>query len=190
MLTPEGRAYKEALDAAIAKRIEGFKEEQRELLEELASVGVELDLVNDLPMWPSKDYAHTLPILAKHIHRNYSQGTLASIARSMSMKQAGPYWDELVKLYRRQPEHREPGPGDFGMALAVAITGSMPAERLDDLIELIKTPGLPNRVLLLTPIQRRRSRHPRIAELVEELRHDPVFAKEINRWKGVKRQPH
>lgn len=190
MLTPEGRAYKEALDADIASRIEGFKDEQRELLEELANVGIKLELVNDLPMWPSKDYAHALPILAKHIHRTYSQGTLESLARGMGMKQAATYWDELVALYRQQPEHRAHGPGDFGMGLAVAVSSSVPNDRLDDLIELIKTPGLPNRVLLLMPIRRLRSRQPRLAELVEELRHDPIFAKEINRWKGAKRQPH
>ncbi|GAA0903499.1 hypothetical protein KR767_16445 [Luteibacter anthropi] len=190
MLTPEGRARREAQDERIKKRIEGFRVEQRELLDELAAAGVSLEIVNDLPNWPSSDYVHTLPILARHLHRPYSQGTLASLARSMGMKEAAPYWDELVTLYRQQPEKSDPDVSDFGMGLAVAISASVPPSRLDELVELIKTPGLPNRVLLLGPIQRRRSRNRKYAELIEELRHDPVFSREIQRWKGMRRKSH
>ena len=105
------------------------------MLDEIRAAGVTLEIVNELPNWPSSAYAHTLPILMRHLHRPYSQGTLAALARSMGMKEAAPYWDELIALRRRSP-------------------------------------------------------NPEFAELVEELRHDPVFARGIQRWKGIGKVPH
>lgn len=175
------------LDAAIAARVDLMKSEQARLLRELSSVGVHVQLVSDLNRWENKSYAHVLPILARHLHGAYSCGTLSSIARAMAMREAYPYWDELVSLYTSQPSVRPEGPGDFSMALGVAVSASFRPERMADLIDLLRTQGLRNRVLLLTPLRRRRSRDPYIAQVLEELRHDPDLSKEINSWKGMKK---
>jgi hypothetical protein len=189
-LSPEGKAKQEALGAEIDRRLKAAAEEQVDLLHELAKAGVNVELVNYLPNWPNDAYKHALPVLAKHIAMPYSQGTLESLARAMAMREAAPYWDLLVDLYKKQPAAKSPEPGDFGMGLAAAVSASVPKGRLDELMELIKNPELRSRVLLLRPLQRRRNREPRIASFLEELRHDPEFSVEINSWKGMRRKPN
>ncbi|MDR6937330.1 hypothetical protein [Luteibacter sp. 3190] len=183
MLTEEGKKRRDALDAEIAERIAAFKVEQREMLEQLAEVGVNVDMVNQLPNVPTSDYVQALPILMEHLRREYSEGTLASLARSLATKEASGYWDELVAMYMASPDRPSKGPGNLAMALAAAVAAACPKDRLGDLEALVKNQRLPHRVLLLTPFKKRRGRDPAVASLIEELRHDPALAKEIARWK-------
>ena len=188
MLTEEGKKYKEELEARIAKRIEAFKAEQRELISELAQVGVNVDIVNRLPSIPTSEYRHAIPILMEHLRRDYSDGTLESLARSLATKEAAKYWDEIVAMYKASATRKAQGPGDLPMGLAAAVAAACPPGRLGDLIALVKDPKLPNRVLLLTPLRKRRAKDPEIARLIDELRHDPELAKEINSWKVLPSQ--
>jgi hypothetical protein len=89
----------------------------------------------------SSAYKHALPVLAKHIVMPHSQETLESLARSMAMKEAAPYRDLLVDLYKGQPAATPPGPGDFGMGLVAAVSAALPKGRFDELMDLIKTPA-------------------------------------------------
>lgn len=176
-----------ALDDAIAARIDFARSEQSEMRKELAEAGVHIDLVHELLRWENKSYSHALPILARHLHLNYTNSTREFIARAMAMKESHPYWDELVRLYLAEPADRPKGPGDVSMGLAVAISSSVHPSRMGDLIELLRMQHLRNRALLLMPLRRRRTRDPHIAEVLEELRHDPDLSKEINSWKGMKK---
>jgi hypothetical protein len=188
MLTEEGKKVRAALDAELAERAAAFKVEQREMLKELAEVGVEIDMVNRLPNRATADYVQALPILMKHLRRDYSEGTLASLARSLATKEAGKYWDELVAMYRRWADRTPTGPGNFAMALAVAVSAACPPSRINELIDLLRDRRLPDRVLLLAPLRKRRGRDPAIAQVIEELRHDPALSKEIGSWKVLKSQ--
>ena len=192
MLTEEGKKYKEELEARIAARVEAFKIEQRDLLEELAQVGVQVDMVNRLPNVATSNYRHAIPILMKHLRRDYSDGTLASLARSLATKEAQEYWDEFVAMYKKFSTRENNGVGDVAMALAAAIAAACPPDRLGDLVELSKDQALPYRALLLTPLKKKRGRDIKIAEIIEELRRDPALAKEINSWKILPGQqvPH
>ncbi|WP_448100169.1 hypothetical protein [Luteibacter jiangsuensis] len=183
MLTEEGKKRRDALDAEITERIAAFKVEQRKMLEELAEIGIHVEMVNRLPNLPTSDYVQALPILIKHLRREYSEGTLASLARSLAAKDASEYWDELVAMYLASAHRISTGPGNLAMALAAAVAAACPKNRLDDLTNLVKNQRLPHRVLLLTPFKKRRGRDPAVARLIEELRHDPALAKEIGRWK-------
>ncbi|WP_413624393.1 hypothetical protein [Luteibacter sp. Lutesp34] len=183
MLTEEGKKRRAALDAEIAERVAAFKVEQREMLEELAEIGVHVEMVNHLPNLPTSDYVQALPILMKHLRRDYSEGTLASLARSLAAKEASEYWDELVAMCLASADRPSTGPGNLAMALAAAVAAACPKNRLDDLTNLVKNQRLPHRVLLLTPFKKRRGRDSAVARLIEELRHDPALAKEIGRWK-------
>lgn len=188
MLTEEGKKYKAKLDAEIADRIAAFKVEQREMLDELAEVGVVVDMVNRLPNISTQTYVHALPILMKHLRRDYSDGTRASLARSLATKEASKYWDELVAMYRKSPDRPSTGTSHVSMALAAAISAACPKARINELIELVKDVRLPHRVLLLTPLRKRRGRDLAVAQLIDELRHDPALAKEINSWKVLPSQ--
>jgi hypothetical protein len=74
------------------------------------------------------------------------------------------------------------------MALTAAVSAACPPDRINDLIDLLKDPRLPNRALLFTPLRKRRGRDPAIAQVIEELRHDPALSKEIGSWKILKSQ--
>lgn len=188
MVTEEGQKKQAALRAEIAERVAGYKREQQQLLAELASVGVHIDMVNRLPMVPTKDYVQAIPILAKHLKKEYSEATLESLARTLATQEAKQYWDDLVELYRHNRDRVREGSGDFTMGLAAAVAAACPPARLDELIELVRDPGLPHRVLLLTPLRKRRGKDPKIAQLIEELRHDPALTKEISSWKVLSSQ--
>ncbi|MGF6712706.1 hypothetical protein QFZ41_003670 [Luteibacter sp. W1I16] len=188
MVTEEGKKKQAALQAEIAKRVAGYKREQEQLLGELASVGVHIDMVNRLPMVPTKDYVQAIPILARHLRKTYSEATLESLARTLATQEAKQYWDELVEMYRSNRNRVREGSGDFTMGLAAAVAAACPPGRLDELIELVRDTELPHRVLLLTPLRKRRGKDPKIAQLIDELRHDPALAKEINSWKILSKQ--
>lgn len=93
MLTEEGKKLRAARDAEIAERVAAFKIEQRELLKELAEVGVVIHRVNRLSGRTVAENVQAMPILMKHLRRDYSEGTLDSLARSLASKEAGGYWD-------------------------------------------------------------------------------------------------
>lgn len=42
------------------------------------------------------------------------------------MKEAAPYWDLLVDLYKRQLTAKSLGPSDFGMGLAAEVFAALP----------------------------------------------------------------
>ncbi|MET4676267.1 MULTISPECIES: hypothetical protein [unclassified Luteibacter] len=183
MLTAEGRKYKAELEARIEARIAAFKIEQRELLEELASVGIRVDIVNRLTHVSASTFRHALPIILNHLKRHYSAGTLESLARLLARKEAQPRWDDIVSMYKASAGQKNEGPGDVNMALAAAVAASCPPRRIPELIELLRDHALPNRVLLLAPIRRRRGTNRGIADVIAELRHDPELSIEINSWK-------
>jgi len=178
------------LDDAIMARTERLTSEQAILRRDLAEASVQVGTVGELVMRENRSYLHASPILVRHLHGDYSEGTLESIARALAMKESYPYWDELVELYVSQPSCEPAGPGDFSMGLAAAISASIRPERMGDLIDLLKNRRLRNRALLLTPLRRRSPRDPKIAAVLEELRHDPDLSREINSWKGMKKAPN
>jgi ABC-type lipoprotein export system ATPase subunit len=188
MLTEEGKKVRAALDAELAERAAAFKVEQREMLKELAEVGIEIDMVNLLSRRTVAENVQAMPILMKHLRRDYSEGTLDSLARSLAIKEAGEYWDELVAMYRQSADRTPTGAGNFAMALADAVSEACPPSRINELIDLLRDRRLPHRVLLLTPLRKRRGRDPAIAQVIEELRHDPALSKEIGSWKILKSQ--
>lgn len=185
-MTEEGK--KQALSVEIETRIAQFKAEQEDMLRELSEVGVHVEMVNQLPNLSTAEYVQALPILMSHLRKEYSDGTIASLARSLATKEARRYWDELIAMYRRSADRPPKGPGNVPMALAAAVSATCPPDRLGDLVELIKDQTLPNRVLLLRPLKERRGRDSKIAEIMEELRRDPALAKEINSWKVLRGQ--
>jgi hypothetical protein len=188
MLTAEGKKHKEELEARIAARVEAFKIEQRELLEELTQAGVKVDMVHRLPNVPTSDYRHAIPILMKHLRRDYSVGTVASLARSLATKEAQEYWDEFVAMYKESSTQEGDGAGDVSMALAAAVAASCPPKRMSELVDLLRDRRLPYRAMLLGPLRKKRGKDAEIAHVLDDLCHDPELATEINSWKVLPAQ--
>ncbi|WP_132146241.1 hypothetical protein [Luteibacter rhizovicinus] len=186
-MTPEERAARlRAYEDVVRERIAKWKVEQADLIRELAQEGVDVELVQDLMNRPN-NYVHVLPILAKHLQRSYSQLTQEAISRSMAMREAHPYWDLFARLYRALPPTNPAEQGQPEDGLAVALSFSMPKEKLLEMIDLVSDPHFgPSRVLLIQAL--RRSRDPRAAEAIERLRDDPGLSKEIATWRRRKKR--
>ncbi|TCV92070.1 hypothetical protein EC912_10862 [Luteibacter rhizovicinus] len=185
-MTPEERAARmRAYEDVVRERIAKWKVEQADLIRELAQEGVVVELVQDLMNRPN-NYVHVLPILAKHLQRPYSQLTQEAISRSMAMRKAHPYWDLFARLYRALPPTNPAEQGQPEDGLAVALSSSMPKEKLPELIELLSDQRLgESRVLLLRAL--RRSRDPLAKEAIDRLKDDPALTKEIHSWRRRKK---
>lgn len=144
---------KELREAAAAEWDRLKREEQARdeapIVAELQQAGVEVssvwDIVNakiSLPL--------AMPVLRKHLEQDYPPKVREGIARAMSDGAARPYWDDLVRLYRRETDEYVKD------ALAVALCGAAGSEEFDELISLTLDPAHgKSRVVLIWALERR-----------------------------------
>jgi len=164
-------------------------EEERSVVNDLRESGAGIKSVWDLVNSRS-GYPHLVPILMKHLQLPYSDRTKSGIARALAVRAAREYWDFLVQLYLDAKQGRGPVFPDeetefelgFKDALACALSGAATEINLPQLIELAKNPANGESRLLLIGCLRR-SKAAIAKEAVEQLRHDPQLAKEINSWR-------
>lgn len=174
------------------RRARLWKQEQKHLLADLAQVGIEVQTVWDL-LSASSPYPGAIPVLLHHLQLPYSDRTKDGIARALARDypEVRSAWPVLVDAYRRAPSGQgviAPGdPEEFrlgakdGLACALAVVAT--DDELEELIELIRDPGLgDSRILLLRALRVRRRKNRWIQEIVAELAIDPVFRKEIAAW--------
>lgn len=153
-------------DAKREQLAAGWREAEKPLLEELRRAGVGVDSTWDL-VNTSDPYPEALPILLEHLRRDYPDRVREGMARALAVQPAGYAWDELVSLYRQEPDGTDAKDG-----LAVAVSGAFPSERFDDLIELAKDREQGrSRILLLRAISR--LRRPEATAALRELASDP-----------------
>ena len=170
------------------QRIEAIRAEQRVILNELLSKGIRVHILQDLISMPTSDYEVGFAILLRHLQLPYSEGTRETIARALAVKEAAPHWDTLRKIYQETPAPVERGIGDAKDGLAAALTGSMPADRVDKMIELVKDTGNgSSRLLLLRAL--RRSRQQRARDAIDQVADDPDLCQEIASWRKRKKSP-
>lgn len=144
---------KELREAAAAEWDRLVREElardEATVVQDLRSVGVNVnsvwDMVNRKESFPS-----AVPVLRKHLELSYPPKVREGIARAMSESAARPYWNDLVRLYKRESE------GPVKDALAVALCGAAGPEQFDDLIALSLDPANgTSRVVLIWTLERR-----------------------------------
>lgn len=156
--------------------------EERELVEDLAAVGVQTssawDLVNQ-----ANDYDQGVPVLIKHLHRDYTDRTKEGIARALAIPAASAFWSELVDEFKKAIREDKP---DTTMGLAVALGNIIRSKNHTDkqvaeALEIIGDPQFgPNRLLILIGFRRRKGEVP--PELIAKLRLDPDLSTEISKW--------
>jgi hypothetical protein len=156
---------------------------ERPIIEDLRSVGVEVESVWDLVNSPN-NYNQAIPVLLRHLELPYPVKIRGGIARSLGIRGATFLWPRLLELYRKEPIPLEtPGMGAKD-GLAVALSAIATTENIPDIIELLRDRRHgSSRVLLLVPLRRRRKKDPAIAAVLKELSTDPQFQKEISAWK-------
>ncbi|MGG7581482.1 hypothetical protein [Rhizobium sp. Nf11,1] len=164
-------------------------EEEQPIVNDLREAGANITSVWDLVNRRS-GYPTLVPILMKHLQLPYSDRTRSGIARALAVPAASQYWDFLVQQYINAKQGKGPVfPGEetefvlgFKEALACALSGSITEDTLPQLIELAKDPAHgESRLLLIGPL--RRSKAAISKDAVDELRHDPQLAKEMNSWR-------
>jgi hypothetical protein len=144
---------KELREAAAAEWDRLKREEQAldeaPVVADLRAAGVDVnsawDIVNRKESFPS-----AIPVLRKHLELEYPPKVREGIARAMSESAARPYWNDLVRLYKRE------GHGHVKDAIAVALCGAAGPEQFDELISLSLDPlNGSSRVVLIWALERR-----------------------------------
>jgi len=177
--------YVRQLEERIAERVRLLKIEQRPIMQELSKLGIYMLKANEAVL-DKEQFRIAAPIFMRHLKsQKYSQLTLEILAGTFDRKDASDYWDDLVEIYLSQPETKPEGYGDLTMALTAALSTLATTKHIPAIVDMLRDSRLRDRVLLLSPLRRRR-RDPKIAAIIEELRKDPYFSKEINSWRPLK----
>jgi hypothetical protein len=181
---PEFLAKQKERDSERAERSARLRAEEEPVLADLRELGYEVKSVWDL-VNSSSPYAAAIPVLVKHLQRPYPDPIRGGIARALAVPDARHLWPTLVEEYRAEPAA---GPAHGlgakdGLAAALAAVSS--DDVIDELIALAKDKVHgSSRLLLLRGLKK--SKSVKAKEAIEELKTDPVLAKEIASWRRKK----
>lgn len=127
------RAEKEA---ARLKSVAAAKQEERPILEDLAEVGLDVGSVWDFVNTPYP-YPEAIPVLEKHLVKNYSVKIKEGIARALTVPEADSSWNILVVEFEEDSDTSTLGKK---WALANALGFLLNEERIPDIQELVLNP--------------------------------------------------
>jgi HEAT repeat protein len=139
------------------------------------------DLVNT-----NKKYEAAIPILLKHLSRDYPNSIREGIARSLGRRWARDFaWGPVLDAYLQEPNKiRSAPPGEIGApsgpkdGLAVALSHMARPEDRDQLVGLISDPkNGPSRIFFVQNLSR--SKSPQAFETLVRLSDDPELKIEI-----------
>lgn len=165
---PEYQAICAARERELSEIAEQRKLEQQPLLQELATVGVNVDWVGRLLEIPSP-HPCVYPILLDHITKPYSPWLSEWIGRAFARKSARPYvWDALITLLKAHAL----GSGAVEGVMA-AISEMAQPSGLHTLIDLLSDTSLgPSRIFLVGNLMRSKRPEARSALVRNQSDHD------------------
>jgi hypothetical protein len=169
-------------DAKHLERIRANMREQHGLLVELAEQGVCVPSVGYLVSYDdAPPYAHTIPILLKHLARDdYSGHTFMCLAAALGIPEARVHWDELVRLFKTTNVTTHPQKkSNIAQTLGTLAT----RKQLAEVIDILKDPshGASARRQLAFPVLKSRSQM--ALQCRADLRDDPDIGEFMNRKK-------
>lgn len=171
---PDFVARREAADAERAEleRLLGIAEQP--VVEELRDLGLDLDSVWDLYKFPDSR-PQAIPVLLKHLTRDYPGRVLFGIGQGLDHKSARPWWSDLrqMMLSTDREEVRD--------RLAVALANCATREHYEDLLAFIRDGSLAEcRIYFLRPINRigNRINVGQGRAVIEAVADDPVLGRE------------
>ena len=168
----EYQRKKAAFDAELEERASVLRAAEQPIVAALRRAGAQIDSVWDL-VNTAEPYPVALPVLIAHLERGgYPDRVMESLGRALAVKPAVAYWDRLKALYLAP---RSTGEEDgAAVALAACATGA----QLDDLIGFLSLSERAEcRIYFIRPILDVGGQRGR--EIVESLRFDPMFGKEV-----------
>jgi HEAT repeat protein len=126
-------------------------------------------------------YAHTIPILLKHLARDdYSGHTFMCLAAALGIPEARVHWDELVRLFKTTNVTTHPQKkSNIAQTLGTLAT----RKQLAEVIDILKDPshGASARRQLAFPVLKSRSQM--ALQCRADLRDDPDIGEFMNRKK-------
>lgn len=174
---PDYAAQQERADVELRRKRAVLREAEAPLVAELQDAGIDVESAWDL-VNSSTPYPEALPILLKHLARQYPDRVREGIARALAVRDAEFAWEPLARLYRQ-----ETAGSDAKDGLAVALAAASDDAVIDDLISLARDSAHgESRLLLLRALKR--SRSPLARAALEEFTEDPALAEEARRLLG------
>lgn len=172
---PQYRAQFEQVEAEQAERADRLRQAERPLVEELRSVGCELETVWDLHKLPDEARARAVPVLLKHLRHDYPDNVLMGIGVGLNFPGIRRWWSDLATLYRATDTEvvRD--------RLAAVLSTQAVRKHYDDLLAFVADEHLgTSRVYFLRPINRigNRMNAGQGRAVIEALANDPTFVKE------------
>ena len=136
-------------DQALLERQAAFELSEAPVAADLRAAGVDVNSA-----WDTANRKESLPlampVLRKHLGLDHPPKVREGIARAMSDSAARPYWDDLVRLYKRATDE------NVKDAMAVALCGAAGPEEVDELISLSLDPANgKSRIVLIWALERR-----------------------------------
>lgn len=176
---PEVRRRREEQESGHRRAEEELSRAEAPLVDALREAGCEVrtvwDLVNTTASYPS-----ALPVLRSHLDRPYPPAIREGIARALGVPETGQQgWDHIIAAFRDERDAR------VKSGLAVAIAAAASADRVDDVLALLRDRGHGScRVLLLDVLRRLPAAARRV--ILEELAPDPELGHECRRMLGAR----
>jgi len=147
----------------------------------LKDVGLNVESCWDLLDTRSK-YTDAIPVLLEHLNKEYPDAIKEGIVRALAIPEARAGRSTILDLFNKTSDstHRS-----LKVALAVAIVATTTDSNIDEVMNLITDPSHgESRVMLLRAL--RKSKNMKAKEILEELRDDPTFQREISSWRKRK----
>jgi hypothetical protein len=142
------RLQHEERDAIRAAELEEARVEEAPLLEDLREIGVDVPTVWDLYKHPEA-YPDVVPVLIRHMARDYPPATLQGIGGALADKSARPWWNELKQMYLT--EERDVARGE----LAAVLSEVARREHYEDLLAFFGDARLgKSRISFVRPINK------------------------------------
>lgn len=153
------------------------REEQRDLLRDLARAGVQVQSVWDL-VNTGEPYPEAVPVLLDHLRRPYSEKTKEGIARALAVPDAEQGWDILLEEFENNPDTK-PNGYKWGVGVALSVIARETGRHEEALRLLRDKRHGENRSALLEAIAFAKDKS--IRPLIAEFADDPVLGEDV-RW--------
>ena len=176
---PEWVAAKRARDAEREAKHVQHLAAVVDLERELKDAGIEVRTYQYLIDKPA-NYRRGIPIFIRHMRsERYSDWERNSMAQAIAMKDANPYWNELLDLFLSVVSKE--GHDSFKQGLAVALAASCKAPQFETLLSICENEAFGStRLLLIEGLKK--SKDSRAEITLMRLCSDPVLGEALTKW--------
>jgi len=176
---PEWVAQKRAEDEEWEARSRYWRELELGLEQELKDAGIEVKSYREIIHKP-KNYKRGIPILVRHMRmEKYTDNQRNFMAQAIAMKDANPFWPELLEIFRSiagKKEHYA-----FEQGVAYALGASYKEAQFETFLSICEDQRF-GFVRALLVVGLKKSKDPRAEITLMKLCADPYLGKEMTKW--------